>query len=74
MSRGRRQSSKSQGKMIKQFIGIVIAICLGIGIYFGEDILSTTNVINNAVENNTVSTSSTSELTDWISIVSRKCK
>ena len=63
MSRGRRQSSKNQSKMIKQFIGIIIAICLGIGIYFGEDILSTTNVTNNTVENNTGSTSSTSELT-----------
>ena len=62
MSR-RRQNSRSQGKMIKQFIGIIIAICLGISIYFGEDILSTTNVTNNAVQNNTVSTSSTSELT-----------
>ena len=63
MSRGRRQSSKNQSKMLKQFIGIIIAICLGISIYFGEDILGTTNVTNNAVENNTVSTSSTSELT-----------
>lgn len=63
MSRGRRQSSKSQSKMVKQLIGIIIAICLGIGIYFGEDILGRTNVTNNAVENNTVSTSSTSELT-----------
>ena len=63
MSRGRRQSSKNQSKMIKQFIGIIIAICLGIGIYFGEDILSTTNVTNNTVENNTGSTSSISELT-----------
>ena len=62
MSRGRRQSSKSQSKMVKQLIGIIIAICLGIGIYCGEDILGTTNVTNNAVENNTVSISSTSEL------------
>ncbi len=62
MIRGRRHSSRSQSKMVKQLIGIIIAICLGIGIYFGEDILGTTNVTNNAVENNTVSTSSTSEL------------
>ena len=63
MSRGKRQSPRSQGKMVKQFVGIIIAICLGISIYFGEDILGTTNVTNNAVENNTVSTSSASELT-----------
>ena len=62
MGRGRR-SSKSENRYIKQFIGIIIAICLGISVYFGEDILGTINVTNNAVGNNAVSTSSTGELT-----------